>query len=87
MKSSSGKVVPRWSLLTDHGQVLTCVAADPDARLRDIAGLCRRSSSHSSKDSAIDGSNLNQGVVVVQRFNPLDTQLDRTRCFFGRPRR
>ena len=37
MKSSSGKVPPGWSLLTNHGQVLACVAADPDARLRDIA--------------------------------------------------
>ena len=27
----------RWSLLTNHGQVLAYVAADPDARLRDVA--------------------------------------------------
>ncbi len=27
----------RWSLLTNHGQVLACIAADPDGRLRDIA--------------------------------------------------
>ena len=37
MKSSSGNLPPRWSLLTNHGHVLVCVAADPDARLRDIA--------------------------------------------------
>src|SRR5438034_144133 len=37
MKSSSGNVRPHWSLLTNHGRVLACVAADPDARLRDIA--------------------------------------------------
>jgi DNA-binding IclR family transcriptional regulator len=36
MKSSSGKE-PRWSLLTNHGHVLACIAANPDGRLRDIA--------------------------------------------------
>ena len=37
MKSSSGNETARWSLLTNHGQVLAYVAADPDARLRDVA--------------------------------------------------
>ena len=37
MKSSSGNSPPRWSLLTNHGHVLACIAAEPDARLRDIA--------------------------------------------------
>jgi DNA-binding IclR family transcriptional regulator len=37
MKSSSGNKAARWSLLTNHGQVLAYVAADPDARLRDVA--------------------------------------------------
>ena len=37
MKSSSGNSAPRWSLLTNHGHVLACIAADPEARLRDIA--------------------------------------------------
>jgi DNA-binding MarR family transcriptional regulator len=37
MKSSSGNAHPRWSLVTNHGHVLAHVAADPDARLRDIA--------------------------------------------------
>lgn len=27
----------RWSFLTNHARVLACVAADPNARLRDIA--------------------------------------------------
>jgi hypothetical protein len=31
-------VMPReWSLLTNHGRVLLCIARNPDARLRDIA--------------------------------------------------
>jgi DNA-binding Lrp family transcriptional regulator len=37
MKSSSGNVDPRWSLVTNHGHVLAYLAADPEARLRDIA--------------------------------------------------
>src|SRR5438045_280156 len=37
MKSSSGNQMARWSLLTNHGQVLAYVASDPDARLRDVA--------------------------------------------------
>jgi len=37
MKSSSGDEAPRWSLVTNHGHVLACIAADPNVRLRDIA--------------------------------------------------
>lgn len=37
MKSSSGNEASQWSLVTNHGHVLACIAADPDARLRDIA--------------------------------------------------
>ena len=37
MKSSSGNPAAGWRLLTNHGYVLACIAADPDVRLRDIA--------------------------------------------------
>ena len=37
MKSSSGKDSRRWSLVTNHGHVLACIAADPTIRLRDLA--------------------------------------------------
>jgi hypothetical protein len=37
MRSSSIEDSPGWSLVTNHGHVLACIAADPDARLRDIA--------------------------------------------------
>ena len=37
MKSSSGDGSPAWSLLTNHGHVLACIATDPDARMRDVA--------------------------------------------------
>ena len=29
---------PRWTFLTNYGHVLLCIARDPEARLRDIAG-------------------------------------------------
>ncbi len=29
---------PNWTFLTDHACVLTCLAAQPDLRLRDVAG-------------------------------------------------
>lgn len=28
---------PAWTLLTNHAQVLLCIARDPEARLRDVA--------------------------------------------------
>lgn len=28
---------PRWTFLTNHAQVLVCIANDPEVRLRDIA--------------------------------------------------
>jgi hypothetical protein len=38
MKSSSGNSALRWRLVTNHGHVLACIAADPEARLKDVAG-------------------------------------------------
>jgi IclR helix-turn-helix domain len=38
--------VPKWTFLTNHAQVILCVAGDPEARLRDIAasvGITERS--------------------------------------------
>ncbi len=29
---------PSWTFLTNHSHVLICIAADPEARMRDIAG-------------------------------------------------
>jgi DNA-binding MarR family transcriptional regulator len=37
MKSSAGKADRPWGLVTNHGYVLACIAADPETRLRDIA--------------------------------------------------
>ena len=37
MKSSSGNDYRVWRFVTNHTHVLACIAADPSARLRDIA--------------------------------------------------
>jgi DNA-binding MarR family transcriptional regulator len=37
MQSSTEDDVPSWRFVTNHAHVLACIAADPDARLRDIA--------------------------------------------------
>jgi MarR-like DNA-binding transcriptional regulator SgrR of sgrS sRNA len=53
MKSSSGNAYARWSLVTNHGRVLACVAADPDVRLRDVAervGITERTAAHIVND-------------------------------------
>ena len=54
MKSSSGNGDPApWHLLTNHGHVLAYLAADPEARLRDIAehvGITERRAAQIVKD-------------------------------------
>jgi DeoR/GlpR family transcriptional regulator of sugar metabolism len=37
MQSSSGNDYHLWRFVTNHAHVLACIAADPSARLRDIA--------------------------------------------------
>src|SRR5690242_3886277 len=37
MKSSSGNDFRVWRFVTNHAHVLACIAANPDARLRDVA--------------------------------------------------
>ncbi len=37
MKSSAGNDYHGWRFVTNHAHVLACIAADPHARLRDIA--------------------------------------------------
>jgi DNA-binding MarR family transcriptional regulator len=39
MKSSAGKKDHLWRFVTNHAHVLQCIAANPDARLRDIAAM------------------------------------------------
>jgi DNA-binding IclR family transcriptional regulator len=35
--SSAGNSAARWGFLTNHAQVLVCIAEDPSVRLRDIS--------------------------------------------------
>lgn len=35
--SSSERTAERWQFVTNHTQVLLCIARDPDVRLRDVA--------------------------------------------------
>ncbi len=47
-----------WTFLTNHAHVLLCVAAEPDARLRDVAdavGITERAVQHIVADLAAAG--------------------------------
>lgn len=68
---------PTWTFLSNHGHVLMCLAADPDARLRDIAervGVTERT---------VFGivENLEQaGIVVREKVGRRNTyRIDRSR--------
>src|SRR3954453_15090729 len=53
MKSSSGNLDPRWSFVSHHGHVFAYLAADQDARLRDVAagvGITERTAAHIVND-------------------------------------
>jgi DNA-binding IclR family transcriptional regulator len=50
--------VPNWGFLTNHAQVLLCIARDPGVRLRDIAatvGITERSAFGIVRDLAAAG--------------------------------
>lgn len=49
---------PSWTLLTNHGQVLVCIARDPGVRLRDIGervGITERAAHRIVVDLAAAG--------------------------------
>ena len=53
MKSLSGKHVHKWHFVTNYAHVLVCIAADPSARVRDVAetlGVTERTVSQLIKD-------------------------------------
>lgn len=53
MKSSSRNSEHLWRFATNHAHVLQCIAADPTARLRDIAasvGITERTAAHILND-------------------------------------
>ena len=50
--------VPTWTFLTRHAQVLLCIAADPDVRLRDIGdqvGITERAAHRIVGELVADG--------------------------------
>lgn len=53
MKNDSGNTAHAWRFVTNHAHVLTCIAADPTARVRDIAavvGITERSAAGIIRD-------------------------------------
>lgn len=55
---------PPWTLLSNHGHVLVCLALDPDARMREVAsrvGITERAVQVIIRDLA------EAGLVVVQK--------------------
>ena len=53
MNKNSGNDFHAWRFVTNHAHVLACIAADPTARLRDIAatvGITERSVAHIVRD-------------------------------------
>ncbi|HET8757834.1 MAG TPA: winged helix-turn-helix transcriptional regulator [Solirubrobacteraceae bacterium] len=58
MQSSAGNDHGLWRFITNHAHVLACIAADPDARLRDIAvavGITERTAGQIVSDLERDG--------------------------------
>lgn len=58
-------VTPAWTFLTNHAQVLMCIADDPDVRLRDIGervGITERASHRIVVDLADAGYITRQRV-------------------------
>jgi DNA-binding MarR family transcriptional regulator len=56
--SSTGDDEKAWRFVTNHAHVVACIAADPDARLRDIAlsvGITERTAAQIVSDLEHDG--------------------------------
>jgi DNA-binding MarR family transcriptional regulator len=68
---------PTWTFLSNHGHVLMCLAADPNARLRDIAervGVTERTV------FGIVENLEHAGIVVREKVGRRNTyRIDRTR--------
>jgi predicted transcriptional regulator len=77
---------PNWSFLTNHGQVLLCIAQDPGARLREIAdrvGITERATHRIVDDLAAAGyisrtRNGRRNHYTVHNDLPLPDRLART---------
>jgi DNA-binding MarR family transcriptional regulator len=69
----------RWSFVTNHARVLACIAANPNARLRDIAdavGVTERTAAHIVSDLEQAGyltksRDGRRNKYVIDAFNQL----------------
>lgn len=68
---------PPWTLLTNHGHVLVCIARDPDVRLSDLADRVgiRERAVHRIVTDLIDAGYLER--VKVGRRNHYRIRIDR----------
>jgi MarR family len=79
--------VERWSFLTNHAQVLLCIAHDPGVRLRDIAaavGVTERSAHAIVADLVTAGyvvkdKNGRRNRYHIQEHLPLPDQITQRR--------
>jgi hypothetical protein len=78
---------PQWSFLTNHAQVLLCVAHDPDIRLRDIGetvGITERAAHRIVAELATAGylareRNGRRNRYIVHSHLPLPDPLARSK--------
>jgi hypothetical protein len=70
-----------WTLLSNHGHVLICIADDPDARLRDVAdrvGVTERSA------FALVNDLVNAGVIERSRIGRRNSYVVNRNASLGR---
>ena len=68
---------PEWTLLSNHGHVLVCLAIDPEMRMRDIAtqvGITERAVQHIVKDLTDAGLVVAHKVGRRNRYTLVEAQ-------------
>ena len=71
MSSEAVELGHRWRFLTNHSQVLLCLARDPEVRLRDVAetvGITERAAQRILADLVGDGFVTRQRVGRRNRY-------------------
>jgi predicted transcriptional regulator len=79
---SSDTPQPTWRFLTNHTQVLLCIARDPDVRLRDVAevvGITERAAQRIVRDLVDSGFIARERVGRRSRYVVNDTRAMRHR--------
>jgi DNA-binding MarR family transcriptional regulator len=77
---------PRWKFLTNHAQVLACIAQDPGVLVREIServGITERAAHRIVTELAVDGyitreRNGRRNNYTIQSARPLPDRLERT---------